>query len=569
MKKTIKSFSSGFVLIILFFIFSLEIGFAQTVPVGTPVLEEYMRRMQLQGKLSDVGSFSIRPILPVHVFDREVGFDLDSTFIDLEKSTNHGFLGEKKKLKFLVMPVTNRFQYTSNYAFGLNDGAMIPNRGFQNVLSAGVFLEYGKFSFQLQPEILVAQNKEYLGFPIDHQSTILYYYEHMNRIDMPERFGTAQYNRILPGQSALRFNHKGMSIGVSTENLWWGPAKRNSLLMSNNAPGFLHFTLNTQKPIETKIGHFEGQLISGFLKGSGFLPPHPDYVFQENPVIVPRRADGNRYLSGLILTYQPKWVPGFSIGYGSVNHMYSADMEVFADYLPVFNGEKGFYEVHNAARDRRQQFSSGFFRWMSAEGRFEFYGEYGTNGNSIRTADFIITPERNRAFTLGFSTLVPLKKEDQFIQISGEMTQSGQTIRESVRNLDTWYLHDHVRHGYTHRGQVLGIGYGPAANVNWIEVGWVRDFSRIAFHFERIVYNNDFYNFRFEGSKDWRSKYVDLVPSLVTEWRFGNLLAHGNFQYVNTWNYKWYLENDPNFYFVPGLDRGNLVLNIGLTYILK
>jgi hypothetical protein len=46
-------------------------------------------------------------------------------------------------------------------------------------------------------------------------------------------------------------------------------------------------------------------------------------------------------------------------------------------------------------------------------------------------------------------------------------------------------------------------------------------------------------------------------------------LAHGNFQYVNTWNYKWYLENQPDIYFFPGLDRGNLVLNIGLTYILK
>jgi hypothetical protein len=568
MKKAYTSFS-GLFLSVLFVLVFQSIGLSQTVPVGTPVLEEYMRRMQLQGKLSGTSSFSIRPILPVHVFDREVGFDLDSTFIDLETSTNHGFLGEKQKLKFFVMPVTNRFQFASNYAFGLNDGAMIPNRGFQNVMSAGVFLEYGKFSFQFQPEILIAQNKDYEGFPIAEPSTIFFYYEHMNRIDMPERFGNTQYNRILAGQSSLRFNHKGMSLGVSTENLWWGPGKRSSLLMSNNAPGFLHFTLNTQKPIETKIGHFEGQLISGFLRGSGYLPPYPDYAFLLNPFLVPKRENGNRNLSGLVLTYQPKWVKGFSIGYGSVNNMYSADMSTFADYLPIFNGEKGLYEVHNPTRDRRQQFSSGFFRWLSQEGHFEFYGEYGTNGNSIRTADFIITPERNRAFTLGFSTLIPLKKENQFLQISSEMTQSGQTIRESIRNLDTWYIHDHVRHGYTHQGQVLGIGYGPAANVNWVEFGWVKDFSKIAFHIERIVYNNDFYYYRFEDIKDWRTKYVDIVPSLVAEWRFNNLLLHGNFQYVNTMNYKWFLTNDPVLYFVPGWDRKNVVINLGLTYIIK
>jgi hypothetical protein len=568
MKKVMQSYYK-LVFIFLNILNFQGTGYAQTVPVGTPVLEEYMRRMQLQGKLSGTSSFMIRPVLPVHVFDREIGFDLDSTFIDFDTSPNHGILGEKKKVKFLAMPVTNRFQYASEYAFGLNDGAMIPNRGFQNVLSAGAFFEYGKFSLQLQPEILVAQNKDYLGFPIEEPSTVFFYYEHMNRIDMPERFGTGQYNRILAGQSSLRFNHKGMSIGVSTENLWWGPGKRSSLLMSNNAPGFLHFTLNTQKPIETKIGHFEGQLISGFLKSSGYLPPHPNYEFLQNPFLVPKRENGNRYISGLILTYQPKWVKGFSIGYGSVNHMYSADMSTFADYLPIFNGEKGLYEVHNPTRDKRQQFSSGFFRWLSQEGHFEFYGEYGTNGNSIRTADFIITPERNRAFTFGFSTLISLKKENQFIQISSEMTQSGQTIRESIRDLDTWYIHDHVRHGYTHQGQVLGIGYGPAANVNWVELGWVRDFSKIAFHIERIVYNNDFYNYRFEDIKDWRTKYVDIVPSLVTEWRFGNLLAQGNFQFVNTMNYKWFLINDPDNYFVPGWDRKNIVLNIGVAYIIK
>ena len=52
--------------------------------------------------------------------------------------------------------------------------------------------------------------------------------------------------------------------------MWWGPGTRNSLIMSNNAPGFLHFTLNTKKPIETFIGSFEGQIISGKLEGSGF-----------------------------------------------------------------------------------------------------------------------------------------------------------------------------------------------------------------------------------------------------------------------------------------------------------
>lgn len=542
---------------------------AQTVPLGTPVLEEYMRRMQLLGKLDENVSFNIRPLYPVEAFQKAVGFDLDSTFTDVATSNFHQQWGEKHPLRMLVLPVTNRLQFASNYPFGANNGAMIPNRGIQNVFSAGVYASFWKLSVQLQPEILLAQNKDFQGFPIEHQSTILYYYEYMNRIDMPERFGEGSYNRLLPGQSSVRINHKGLSFGISTENLWWGPGKRSSLLLSNNAPGFLHYTFNTQNPIQTNLGGFEWQLVAGTLKNSGFLPPHSEYIFQQNPVFFPKREDEDRYMSGLIISYQPKWVPGLSIGYGSVNHMYKADMVKFEDYLPIFNGEKGLYNVFNPERDRRQQFSSGFFRWVSPEGHFEFYGEYGTRGNYIKAYDFLITPEKNRGFTLGFSNLIPLKKERQFIQISAEMTQTGQTIRQSIRDLDTWYIHNHVRHGYTHRGQVMGMGYGPAANVNWIEVGWVRDFSRIAFQFERIVYNNDFYYFRYEASKDWRNKYVDLVPSLIGEWRFGNLLTHANFQFVNTLNYKWYLENVPDIYFVPGLDKNNFVANLGVTYIFK
>lgn len=544
---------------------------AQTVPLNTPVLEEYMRRAQLLGNLDGKSSMAIRPLFPVSAFNRYTGVDLDSTFQDFDTSGfNRKFIDHGHQAILVAMPITTRTQFNSEYAFGLNNGAMIPNRGFQHVISAGMYFQYGKFSLQLQPEFHQAQNRDFLGFPLEHQATILFYYEYMNRIDMPERMGEDPITRLLPGQSSIRFNTHGFSVGVSTENVWWGPARKNSIILSNNAPGFAHLTLNTTKPQDTPIGSFEGQLIlAGQLRASGHLPPHSDLFIQNTNVFRPKRENGNRNLSGIILSYQPKWVPGLFLGYSATNNVYTEDMENLGDHVPFFNGQKRLNNMPNPVRDRRQQFSSGFFRWLSQEGHFEFYGEYGTNGNSRRFADFIITPERNRGFTLGFTNLMPLKKGDSFLQISAEMTQTGQTIRESIRNLDTWYIHDHVRHGYTHQGQVLGLGYGPAANVNWIELGWVKNFNRIAFQFERIVYNNDFYYFRFEASKDWRIKYVDLVPALVADWRFGNLLVNTHVRYVNTLNYTWFLENQPDSYFVPGLDRNNWVATVGLAYILK
>ncbi|WP_404877454.1 capsule assembly Wzi family protein, partial [Klebsiella pneumoniae] len=60
-------------------------------------------------------------------------------------------------------------------------------------------------------------------------------------------------------------NYKVLSVGISSENLWWGPGIYNSLLMSNNAPGFWHLTFNSRKPLKTPIGDFEWQLIGGKL----------------------------------------------------------------------------------------------------------------------------------------------------------------------------------------------------------------------------------------------------------------------------------------------------------------
>lgn len=560
---------------IVFLVFCLGIlavnpsAISQTIPVGTPVLDEYLRRLQLLGELDSASSWMIRPLYPAEAFGIKNGFDLDSSVVDLDNSSFHSRLGKDGKGKFLTLPGVYRTQYNSLYAFGVNDGAFIPNRGVQQIFSPGVYAEYGKLSLQFQPEFLFAQNKEYIGFPIEHQATILFYYEFLNRIDMPERFGNSSFNRAYPGQSSLRFNLKEYSFGLSTENLWWGPGRRNSLLLGNNAPGFLHFTLNTRKPVQTEIGSFEGQFISGFLKSTDFLPPHPNYSIQQNSVLIPKPEDGNRYLSGLIMTYQPKWVPGLFMGYGSVNHLYRRDVSGLGDLLPIFNGRKGPANVIDPIRDKRQQFSSGFFRWLSPAGRFEFYGEYGTRGNSRKLEEFITTPEQGRAFTFGFTHLMDLKKPGRFLEISSEMTQSGQTIREEIRQLRTWYIHDHVRHGYTHHGQVLGIGNGPAANQLFVGFAWVEGLKKIGLQFERLEYNNDFYYYRYEASKDLRNKYVDLVFTLAPEWKFGDFLLSGKFQHVNSLNYKWFLENKPDVYFVPGFDRSNFVGQIGLTYLFR
>ena len=68
-------------------------------------------------------------------------------------------------------------------------------------------------------------------------------------------------------------------MGFSNENIWWGPSIRNSIMMSNHATGFKHLTFNTSSPIDTKIGSFEWQVISGRLESSTYTPPGTDKFY--------------------------------------------------------------------------------------------------------------------------------------------------------------------------------------------------------------------------------------------------------------------------------------------------
>ncbi|EON78316.1 hypothetical protein ADIS_1179 [Lunatimonas lonarensis] len=538
---------------------------AQSLPLSTPMVDEYLRRQQLEGHFPENISFMVKPI-PLNAAASSEIVELDEKIVGLYGENETADIFSVTKL-----PIQTHYQLNSAYPFGQNNGAMIPNRGNQFLITGGLLARYGNITLQLQPEVHIAQNKEFRGMPNTHSTNWRDYYEFLNRIDRPERFGENSHSSVLLGNSSLRYTfNNGISLGISNEYLWWGPAYRNSIMMSNNAPGFLHVTANTAKPIETKFASFEGQLIAGRLENSGFLPPNSDMVVSRTPLYVPKRDEDSRYLAGMVITVQPKAVPGLFLGYSSTSQVYTNELTNFGDYLPIFNGRKRYTGMADPVLAKRQQQSAGFFRWMSQKGRLDIYGEYGTNGNNKTIRDTFVNPDLNRAFTIGFNKLLRLKKEDQFIQLNFEQTQTGQTIRKTIQESNSWYTHNHVRHGYTHRGQTLGFGHGSGSNSIFLEVSWVRELDKIGLQFERIANNNDAFYLHFEHINGWDRYWVDLVPSFVLDRKVGPFLVSGRLQYVNTLNYYWVLERDPNaalYRLQKGDDRKNIVAHIRLAYL--
>ncbi len=336
--------------------------FAQNIPVGSvDMIETRLRNEQLLGKGDSFVSFSLRPL------SENLLHDLQSDSTD----------SSKNKVFLKILPINLKLQYNTFAPYGWNDGSMIPAKGYQTLLSGGIYAKYGLLSVQLRPEYAYAANPNYEIFPLTETDFVrLINVDYLNHADLPASFGNKSYNKLNWGQSNISLAINKFSVGLSTENMWWGPGIRNSLLMSNTAPGFLHFTFNTRQPIETFLGSFEGQIIAGKLEGSGLTSPKSQFIIDGIDYEMPKNPSW-RYINGLSINYQPKWVPGLFVGLNRVIQVYRSDMgSSFSDYMPIFSPFQKNNTTNEDAKNR-DQLASLFFRWFMKESKFEFYGETG------------------------------------------------------------------------------------------------------------------------------------------------------------------------------------------------
>jgi hypothetical protein len=539
---------------------------AQSIPVGSTGLDDYYRREQLLGKTDSSASFMARPLFPLN--NKNI-FYPDATGKGYNKRDGATSWQDKSGFNGYLLPLTVQSQYTSDHGYGWNDGAMIPAKGLETMFSAGIYAQYGMLTIQLRPEFVTAANKNFDNLNVNQNSTLdARYYDVYNNIDLPVQFGTGTYTKVYWGQSSIRLNYKSLSLGVSTENLWWGPGIRSSLLMSNTAPGFKHFTFNTTRPIQTPIGSFEGQFIIGQLENSGYAPLTPGRTYFNNPLYVAKPTDW-RYLSGFVLSWQPKWVPGLFLGMTRSAQSYSKDLGSLGSYLPFFSPFKSVSA--DAAINQRDTRSSLFTRWVWPEEQAEIYFEYGIDNNTNTVRNSLLQPNDGRAYIFGMRKMLPFNaRGDEHIMISIEATQLAETSYNKVLGLSSWYVNPYIRQGYTNDGQVLGAGIGPGANLQTLDVSWVKGLKRIGLQLERYLHNDDYYYYAFNDTGDWRRHWVDLSAGLTGEWDYGNFIFNAKLMEIYSLNYQWYLDSSLERvgapYYVPGVTKFNFQAQAGVTY---
>jgi hypothetical protein len=558
--------------IICTLIFFLKLSvFAQSLPVGITALEDYYRRAQLLGIADTNVSFTVRPIFPNYIKKEADPFypDTNERKYNLLNATSSWQTADKK-LKANLLPLTFQSQFNSDHPYGWNDGAMIPAKGLQALFSPGIFVQYGPLTIQLKPEFVSAQNSKFDTFnPKTYDVIFARYYGVYNNIDLPVRFGTNVYTHAYWGQSSVRLNFNSFSFGLSTENLWWGPGIRNSLLMSNTAPGFAHLTLNTLRPLKTPIGSFEGQIIAGKLGNSNFPPLEPDHIYFGSDLYVPK-PNNWRYLAGIVLTWQPKWVPGLFLGFDQSTQTYGKDLNSITDYLPVFSPVKRVTGPDGPI-DQHDQLSSVFMRWLWTQEHAEVYFEYGHYNNTDDLLQSLLDPERSRAYIFGIRKLLPFNKtNNENILIGVEVTQLQENSVSDIAAGKEWYVSQSIRQGYTNQGQELGAGIGPGGNLQSVEVSWVKGLKKLGLQIERYAHDNDLYYNTYADTHDSRRHWVDISIAANGEWNYKNLIFNVKIQGVKSLDYQWYLPPDNMLpgqpYFVNGTDAFNLQVQTGVTY---
>ena len=376
----------------LFFLFFPIILIGQNINLNNDFNNQLIRYSVLANEIETELSFTVRP-LNFNSFSEILGNQYKTI---LSNSSN--------TIQIKTLGIDYFIEYNSHHPYNRNNGTMIPNRGYQHIISPGIFIKTGPLTIQFKPEHHFSENKEFDGFWEGHYSTIwAKRYKLWNRIDMPERFGNINHNKTTFGQSSIRLNWRNLSIGISNENLWWGPSIRNSIMMSNHAEGFKHITFNTLNPIETFIGNFEWQIITGRLENSGYAPPRTDFEHAGTKLYIPKinqlgERDDWRFLQGFIFSYSPKWIDGLSVGFIRWVQMYSALIEgkywwmketqklTFQFFNNIFRKNDPFedYEAQT------NQAAGLFLKWIWKDSKAEIYAEFHFNDSKINLRDLIV-----------------------------------------------------------------------------------------------------------------------------------------------------------------------------------
>lgn len=542
------------------FLFVLKCGCAQNSFFDEIHLMDYKRNIQLKddSTKSIENSFMIRST---------------SAFQNIQNRFD-------KKPKNIIKSIMFGYDFQNNSLLpqSMNDGLMYPARGWQERYSVGVNIQLGIIDINYQPEKLLVQNmaqEYYAGNPDDGNFMFKYFGMVANNIDHFRQFG---YNRIDTtsfGQSRTGIKTKYLSYGFSTENIWWGPGKRNSLIFTNNAGGFRHFYLNSVEPIKSSIGSFEFSAIAGTLDTTKYTDIDQELLNVCRPCKVFKNLD-QRKIDAITINWRPKWVPNLYLGYAFSRQYYAHQKNVYGQPYSFFS------------KDRYQQILGSFmFRFSMPKDHAEFYGELGLPDEAAYPWNFYKDKNPRTGILFGANKLVLINNGKSYLNFNLEFTQLQLMNSKNIFHIgnpfvggeaNSWYLNKEIKQGHSNDGQLLGSFLGPGSNGQSLSISWHEGYNKIGFFVERVLHNNDFYYSVYYnpfagglGFGYYNRYWVDINTKVELQLMpIKNILFSAGFANTSAMNYRWIRYEDGSLYDEPSrlTDKFNQQFQLSIKYLL-
>jgi hypothetical protein len=481
---------------------------AMPIAVGYTDFDENIRDLQLLGKLPTDNSLTIRP----YILPKSVTYDSLLKAID-PSIVNNGHLVRKKHFDLQLLPVNFLQKYNSHHPYGWNDGPLSFSKGYQYLVSGGVYMRWRNIHLTLRPEYFRTASDQY---------------------ETSANWGQVNpsLNKLILGQSNLRFDLGVLSVVTGTNNIWRGPGIINSLLMSNNAQGFQHIGLNTIRPLKTFLGSIELSIFGATLTQNatqGF----------ENKFLKRAQINKNtRYINFLTLTYNPILLKNFYIGVNRVFHQFtrkSPSKNFMRDYIPVTLPL--FRNVYQDNAEAIDQLISGFVKYTFPKEHAELYFEYGWNDGKSNSRDLILDNSHSSASVLGFRKLQYLKS-NTFLSIAFEATRLAQMPSFLQRSAGNWYEHFLLSEGYTNENQIMGAGSGFGNNTQSFSISFNTNYLKYGIKIQRIA-NNSIEGINIFDPRGGAPVWDDYTYGLIVNHKYKNILFNANLDWVNSNNYSW------------------------------
>ena len=481
--------------ITLLLIFAIQAPKAQTISLDQDFRNDQSRRLQLLGSLDSTLSFTVLPI------------QMQKNILPLKYSQS--FLGHAGS--FAVLPVQFIQQYVSSIPYQELDGPMVASSGYQMMATAGIYAKLGPLSIQLQPQFVRAADKDYTNIT-----------------------GTPSFQKTYWGNSSIRLNWGPASIGISAESLTWGPSAFNPLIMSTHAPGFVHATFNSTRPLKTPIGNFEWQMICAYLD-----PLAPAY--QNLAEVASATTPGRRYYNGATVVYSPKWLKGLSLGVVRLVQEPEAILNYNKQWLLLINNVARAYDPNYNIEQARDQYGDFFLRYFMQPDQAEFYIEWGRNDTYFNGRDFIQRLDHSRAYTLGLRKIFKVNNnKTKYWQFISEYTRMQQPPSWPLISAGSWYVHSEAVQGLTQEGQIMGATVGLGGNAQTFRISKFDGLRSLSFQFEKVTHDAVYYESSGLAYTDPSlTKWVDIGLRLIAEIPYKGLIVSGTLGLKRSFNYEY------------------------------